>query len=78
MEWSYVVLVHSDDDYGIQGAAEIESYGKQRGLCISEKIPAQLNPSDSRSHYENISATLLSASATGIIYFGQVSACMCF
>lgn len=75
MEWSYVILLHSNDEYGTQGAAAVEAYGKLHGICFTQTISVDLNCTNKVEQYENITRQLLNSDARGTIYFGQEVPC---
>jgi len=62
--WSYILLVYSDDEVGIQGAAVIEEYGKERGICS--------NPADPQSYYGVVAENIAKHHANVSIYFGDL------
>ena len=66
--------MHSDDDYGIQGADAVHKYGRSVGICFSNRLQVQLNPENPDSYYKNVAVETLTDPAYGIIYFGQEGA----
>lgn len=71
--WNYVLLVHTDDDYGTAGAASVREYGQRKGICFSNIIKVKANPQNSQAYYRDIANQLISDPASGIIYFGDSS-----
>lgn len=69
MNWSYTLLVHSNDSYGRSGAAAIKALAKNYSICISNTITV-----DNRQGvrlYKEVARQIREDPATGIIYFGQ-------
>ena len=70
MGWSYVLLVHTDDDYGLEAASALKVYAKERSLCISKTINVS-NDDQPDIYFKNISRIITEDPASAIIYFGQ-------
>ena len=65
-----MLLVHTDDSYGSEGAAAVEAYGRVKSICFS-KINISTEPSKEASYYQDLAKRVIDHSANGIIYFGQ-------
>ncbi|XP_067948068.1 uncharacterized protein [Watersipora subatra] len=70
LEWSYILLIHTNDDYGRDGAKAIQEHGRANGICFSNVIEVDLDPANPRRYYESIGRLMKADSAKGIIYFG--------
>jgi len=64
------MLVHTNDIYGIQGAAVVKEYGLKMGLCFSEYLPVETSLGDA-THYSDIAEKIIASKAHAVIYFGQ-------
>ena len=65
-----MLLVHTDDSYGTEGAAAVAAGGGGGGVCFS-KINISAAFIASESHSKELARRVIEHSANGIIYFGQ-------
>ena len=70
MGWSYILLVHTDDDYGLEAASTLKLSAKERSICISNTIKVS-NDDQPMTYFKNISRIIAEDPASAIIYFGQ-------
>lgn len=74
LEWTYVLLIYTDDEYGVEGAAAVKEYGENIGICFSQSIQVSLHPEDRSKYFENLAKNITESPAVGVIFFGQESA----
>lgn len=69
-EWSYVLLVHTDDEYGRKGAEAVRSYAELKGICFSDTLEVKIESDDPLTYYDEISKQIKSDPARAVIFFG--------
>ncbi|XP_067943479.1 uncharacterized protein [Watersipora subatra] len=69
-EWSYVLLVHTDDEYGRKGAETVSSYAELKGICFSDTLEVKIESDDPLTYYDEISKQIKSDPARTVIFFG--------
>ncbi len=70
LEWKAFIMVHSDDNYGREGAASVLAAARRSSLrpCPVDTIEVLSNkPAD---YYQNIVRRMLEAEVTGVVFFG--------
>ncbi|XP_070568438.1 metabotropic glutamate receptor 3-like [Ptychodera flava] len=70
-DWSFVSLVHSDDNYGKNGQKELKAEAEAAGICIAESL--EVSAFMTADDYDDIVQTLLrSPKARVLVMFVQV------
>ncbi|XP_059161752.1 uncharacterized protein LOC131944892 [Physella acuta] len=73
-KWSYVLGIHSTDNYGVQGMAEVQRLAQEEQLCVSTVVSFE---PDSKTEMENfVRNTLINVftkgnDVIGVVYFGR-------
>ncbi len=71
MEWRAFVLVHTDDNYGREGAAAVLSGASASGLCVVKTL--SISGATSPSEYLNTVSNILDTNVNGVLYFGGLT-----
>jgi len=71
MEWTYISLVHTDDDYGVAGAQSVQDYAEARGVCISKVLKVNVSPENLVAHFRHLTYEMITDETNATIYFGQ-------
>ncbi|KAK6176864.1 hypothetical protein SNE40_015081 [Patella caerulea] len=79
LEWSYIVGIRTDDNYGREGFLEFSKMAKQAGICISDVLvlrrgdPNMINVIETfiRGLISQINVTV--GNNFGVVYFGHAS-----
>lgn len=70
MKWSYVMLLHSDDSYGTQGAEEVQQEArKSPTICFSTIV--SVKSGQDYSYYKMLAQQMINDKARAIVYFGH-------
>ncbi|CAL1544019.1 unnamed protein product [Lymnaea stagnalis] len=75
-KWSYVIGVHTNDNYGTQGMAEVKRLALENGICVTHveefKLGAQLTTEQMEFFVRKTLFTKIDSTtgSIGVIYFG--------
>ena len=69
MNWTYAMLVHSDDEYGRDGKQLLISEGKKHGICFSTLKPIPVNAG--QQDFTKIAQDIIQDDAQGVFLFSH-------
>ncbi|XP_050414720.1 uncharacterized protein LOC126828782 [Patella vulgata] len=79
LDWSYIVGIRTDDNYGREGFREFSKMAKQAGICISDILILRRGDSNMINVIETFIRGLISqinvtvGNNFGVVYFGHAS-----
>ncbi len=70
LEWKGFIMVHSDDNYGREGAASVLAAARRSSLRPCPVDTIEISSGKPADYYQNLVQRMLGADVTGVVFFG--------